>query len=102
MSTLWEVIGWACTVLLVGAYAMVATHKLDARSPLYHVLNLIGAIGLAAFSIYKTAWPQVALNAFWGGVALIGIIIAVVAARKLSAGRPAADSGFDERGVREG
>ena len=102
MSTVWEVIGWACTVLLVGAYAMVATHKLDARSPLYHVLNLVGAIGLAAFSIYKTAWPQVALNAFWGGVALIGIVIAVIAARKIRSGRPVGDHGFDERGVREG
>ena len=102
MSTLWEVIGWVCTVLLVGAYAMVATRKLDARSPVYHVLNLVGAVGLAAFSIYKTAWPQVALNAFWGGVALIGIVIAVIAARKLSAGSPVADPGFDERGVREG
>ncbi len=102
MSTLWEVIGWTCTVLLVGAYAMVATRKLDARSPLYHVLNLVGAIGLAAFSIYKTAWPQVALNAFWGGVALIGIVIAVVAARRIRTGRRVGDPAVDERGVREG
>jgi cation transport ATPase len=102
MSTLWEVIGWACTVLLVGAYAMVATRKLDARSPTYHVLNLVGAIGLAAYSLYKVAWPQFALNLFWGGVALIGIVIAVVAARKIRAGRPAADPAVDERGVREG
>lgn len=102
MSTLWEVIGWTCTVLLVGAYALVATRKLDARSPTYHVLNLIGAIGLAAFSIYKTAWPQVALNAFWGGVAVIGIGIAVIAARRITAGRPAAEPALDERGVREG
>jgi len=102
MSTLWEVIGWTCTVLLVGAYAMVATQKLDARSPTYHVLNLVGAIGLAAYSLYKVAWPQFALNLFGGAVALIGIVIAVVAARKISAGRPADDPGFDERGVREG
>ena len=102
MSTLWEVIGWTCTVLLVGAYALVATRKLDARSPTYHVLNLIGAIGLAAFSIYKTAWPQVALNAFWGGVAVIGIGIAVVAARRIRAGRPGDAPALDERGVWEG
>ena len=102
MSTLWEVIGWTCTVLLVGAYALVATRKLDARSPTYHVLNLIGAIGLAAYSLYKVAWPQFALNLFWGAVALIGIVIAVVAARRLRADRPAAAPAFDERGVREG
>ena len=102
MSTVWEVIGWTCTVLLVGAYALVATRKLDARSPTYHVLNLIGAIGLAAYSLYKVAWPQFALNLFWGAVALIGIVIAVVAARRLRSDRPAAVPAFDERGVREG
>ena len=102
MSTLWEVIGWVCTVLLVGAYALVATRRLDARSPTYHVLNLIGAIGLAAYSLYKVAWPQFALNLFWGAVAVIGIIIAVIAARKLTSGAPAASTKFDERGVREG
>jgi cation transport ATPase len=102
MSTLWEVIGWTCTVLLVGAYALVATRKLDARSPTYHVLNLVGAIGLAAYSLYKVAWPQFALNLFWGAVALIGIVIAVVAARRIRSGLPAGSPGFDEEGVREG
>lgn len=102
MSTLWEVIGWSSTVLLVGAYALVATRRLDARSPTYHVLNLVGAIGLAGFSIYKTTWPQVALNAFWGGVALVGIIVAIVAARRLRSGRPEGAPAFDEEGVREG
>jgi cation transport ATPase len=102
MSTLWEILGWACAVILVGAYALVATRRLDARSPTYHVLNLVGAIGLAAYSLYKAALPQFALNAFWGTVALIGIVIAVVAARRIRAGRPAGDPAFDEQGVREG
>ena len=102
MSTIWEIIGWTCTVLLVGAYALVATRRLDARSPTYHVLNLIGAIGLAAYSLYKVAWPQFALNLFWGAVALIGIVIAVVAARRIRSGLPADSPGFDEEGVREG
>ena len=102
MSTLWEVVGWTCTVLLVGAYALVATRRLDARSPMYHVLNLVGAIGLAAYSLYKVAWPQLALNLFWGVVAVVGIVIAVVAARRLRLGDPVPIEGFDERGVREG
>ena len=56
MAMLWESIGWISTVLLVGGYALVATRRLDARSPTYHVLNLVGAIGLAAYSLYKVAW----------------------------------------------
>lgn len=102
MTVFWEVVGWAAAVLLVGAYALVATRRLDANSPTYHVLNLVGAIGLAAYSLYKVAWPQFALNLFWGGVALIGVIIAVVAGRRLRSGFPEEAPGFDERGVREG
>ena len=102
MAMLWESIGWISTVLLVGGYALVATRRLDARSPTYHVLNLVGAIGLAAYSLYKVAWPQFALNFFWGAVALIGIVIAVVAARRIRGDRLEVETGFDERGDREG
>ena len=66
------------------------------------IRDIAGAIGLAAYSLYKVAWPQFALNLFWGAVAVIGIIIAVIAARKLTSGAPAASPEFDERGVREG
>lgn len=102
MSTLWEVIGWAATVLLVGAYALVATHRLDARSALYHVLNVVGAIGLVSYSIYKMAWPQVALNAFWGAVGVIGIIMGLRAASRLRRGNGEASPAPDDTGVREG
>ena len=101
MSILWEVIGWSATVLLVGAYALVATHRLDARSPVYHVLNVIGALGLVSYSIYKMAWPQVALNSFWGAVGVIGIIMGVRAARAITT-KGAASPSPDETGVREG
>lgn len=102
MSAVWEILGWAATVLLVGAYALVATHRLDARSPLYHVLNVVGAIGLVSYSIYKMAWPQVALNAFWGAVGVIGITMGVVAARRIKQGSGAPSPLPDETGVREG
>ena len=102
MSTLWEIVGWAATVLLVGAYALVATHRLDARSSLYHVLNVVGAIGLVSYSIYKMAWPQVALNAFWGAVGVIGIIMAIRAASRLKTGSGASSLAPDDTGVREG
>ena len=35
----------------------------------------------------------------FGLLALIGIVIAVTAARKLRSGRPVADPGFDEQGA---
>ncbi|MGI9196738.1 MAG: CBU_0592 family membrane protein [Candidatus Nanopelagicales bacterium] len=102
MSIVWEILGWAATVLLVGAYALVATHRLDARSTTYHVLNVIGAAGLVSYSIYKLAWPQVALNVFWGAVGVIGILMAIRVARSARKGSAAAGPSFDESGVREG
>lgn len=102
MSIVWEIIGWTATVLLVGGYALVATRKLNAHSTVYHVLNVIGAIGLAAYSLYKVAWPQFALNLFWGAVAVIGIMIAIRATKSVKAGKAAPAASFDETGVREG
>ncbi|TEX52306.1 MAG: hypothetical protein B7C55_01125 [Actinomycetales bacterium mxb001] len=103
MTIVWEIIGWAAAVLLVGAYALVATRRLDARSTAYHVLNVVGAAGLVAYSIYKMAWPQFGLNLFWGAVGVIGIIIGIRGSRSVSdRNPPGGAASFDEEGVREG
>lgn len=104
MTAVWEIIGWAAAVLLVGAYALVATRRLDARSATYHILNVVGAAGLVAYSIYKMAWPQLGLNLFWGAVGVVGIIIGLRAARSTSDRHQSSASAasFDEEGVREG
>jgi len=98
----WEVVGWGGAVLLVTAYALVATHRLDARSKTYHLMNLGAAVLLTVYSIVKFAWAQVALNAFWGAVAVIGIILAITAARGLTtaAVEPGVEPGVEP--VREG
>lgn len=103
-SVAWETVGWIATVLLVGGYALVATRVLSAHSMRYHVLNLAGAIGLVLYSMYKLAWPQLALNLFWGAVAVIGIAVAVRATRSMrSASSGAPPPGLDdEEAVREG
>jgi len=104
VAVFWEVIGWVSAVILVGAYAAVATRRLDARSAVYHILNVVAAAGLVAYSIYKLAWPQFALNVFWGAVGVIGIILAVrgVRASASSSRSGATNSEVDETRVREG
>lgn len=102
MSVLWEFIGWGSAVVLVGAYALVATHRLEARGVRYHALNLIAALGLAAYSAVKMAWPQVALNAFWAAIAVVGVILAVGAARGITNARVEPDPEPGVEPVREG
>ncbi len=102
MSELWEIVGWGSAVVLVGAYALVATHRLEARSATYHVLNLAAALGLAAYSVVKMAWPQVALNAFWAAIAIVGVLLAVSAARGLTSAAVEPDPEPGVEPVREG
>jgi len=101
VATFWEVVGWAAAVLLVGAYGLVATRRLDARSAAYHVMNLIGAVTLAAYSIYKSALPQLALNGFWAVIAVVGVALAVLATRGLTNARVEPDPEPGVEPVRE-
>lgn len=102
MSVTWEVIGWGSAALLVVAYLLIATHVISAHRPVYHVLNLVGGIGLTAYSLYKAAWPNAVLNVFWAVVAVVGIAMAYRAARSMrGAGAPPSESS-DEEPVREG
>jgi hypothetical protein len=83
MQTAAAIIGWSGAVMLLGAYGLVATHRLTSRSVSYHVLNLAGALGLTIYAISISAWPNVALNAFWTVVGVIGIVMSVRAIRAL-------------------
>ncbi len=102
VSIFWEVVGWAGAVLLVSAYALVATHRLDARGRTYHGMNLVAAVALSAYSVVKVAWAQVALNAFWGAVAVVGIILAITSARGLTTAAVEPDLEPGAEPVREG
>ncbi|MBA3729862.1 MAG: hypothetical protein H0W92_03520, partial [Sphingomonas sp.] len=48
--------------------------KLDAKSPTYQWLNVIGAIGFIANSSWNGAWPSAALNVIWVGIGVVALI----------------------------
>ena len=71
-SVLADAIGWAGALCLLLAYAGLATSRLTAGAP-YHVLNLVGAGGLAFNGAYHHAWPSVALNVVWLGIGAVAL-----------------------------
>ena len=83
MQTVAAILGWSGAVMLLGAYGLVATHRLTSRGVSYHVLNLAGALGLTLYAISIAAWPNVVLNSFWTIVGVVGIVISARAIRKL-------------------
>jgi len=69
-----EIIGWYGTIAILTAYALVSFGFLPAGSLWYQLLNLTGACGMIAVSVYKNAYQPAALNAVWFLVALLALL----------------------------
>ena len=57
--------GWAAAALILGAYALLSFGKIQARSPVYQWMNIVGAVGFIINCTANGAWPSVALNMVW-------------------------------------
>ena len=69
-----ELFGWYGTCAIVLAYVLVSFSVIPAESLQYQLLNLTGALGIAAVSFYKKTYQPGVLNIIWFVVALIAII----------------------------
>lgn len=64
--TFWsDVLGWIGAVMLLAAYGMVSTRRLEGDSRLYQGLNIVGSLFLAFNTAVRGAWPSTTLNAAW-------------------------------------
>jgi hypothetical protein len=68
-----EVCGWAGTLLILAAYALLSNGKMQARSALYQWMNVVGAAGLIINSAWNSAWPSVTLNVVWMALAMFAL-----------------------------
>ena len=69
-----QIIGLLGPLFLLGAYALLSSGKLVATSPLYQVLNLLGASVMAWVGITTNVWSVWVLNGIWSLIALLGLI----------------------------
>ncbi len=74
LDILMEVVGWVGGTLILAGYFLLTNGKLDAKSPTYQWLNVIGAIGFIANSGWNGAWPSAALNVIWVGIGVVALI----------------------------
>ncbi|WP_310474241.1 CBU_0592 family membrane protein [Sandarakinorhabdus sp.] len=65
-----EAAGWIGAVLVLAAYALASAGRLDAKSPLFQWLNLVGAAGFVVNTAYHGAIPSMVLNIIWCGIAV--------------------------------
>ena len=76
-----EVVGWIGAVLILAGYGLLSAGKLDAKSPAYQWLNVVGAAGFIANSSWNGAWPSAALNVIWVGIGAVALL-RIFASRK--------------------
>ena len=59
------ILGIIGMIILVSAYFLVITGKLDAKSRLYLALNIIASIVLGIYAYSIMSWPFLAINVVW-------------------------------------
>ena len=69
-----NIIGWIGVGLLLLAYGLVSTRKLEGDSPAYQWLNMAGAVMLICNSFYFGAFPSVGVNVAWVGIAIFALL----------------------------
>jgi len=59
---------WVAALLILGSYGLLSFGKIQARSPIYQLMNILGALGFIVNCVWNGAWPSVALNVVWVGI----------------------------------
>ena len=68
-----DAIGWTGAALLLAAYAMISSKKLEADSTTYQLLNIVGSVFLVANTIFYRAYPSSFVNVIWAAIAILSI-----------------------------
>lgn len=73
LKTFIDVAGWSATVLILGAYGLISSGKMTARSPVYQWMNIVGAIGFTINCGWNGAWPSFGLNVAWFAIGIYAL-----------------------------
>jgi len=74
MDMIIEIIGWLGMTLILIAYWLISSKRLEAKSIFYQMLNFLRAVGIVINAFYHKAFPSLALNTVWALIALWAII----------------------------
>lgn len=66
-----EAVGWAGALLILAAYILLSTGRLDGRSRAYQWMNVTGAAGFVVNSGWNGALPSAVLNIVWMGIGFL-------------------------------
>ncbi len=74
MEIIIDVTGWIGTCLIISAYYLISSKRLDGGSKTYQALNLFGAAGIGFNVFYHHAWPAFAMEIAWAAIAVYALV----------------------------
>ena len=69
-----QIVGLLGPLFLLGAYALLSSGRIVATSPMYQVLNLMGAGVMVWVGVSTNVWSVWVLYGIWCLIALLGLI----------------------------
>lgn len=73
-SQIYEILGWAGVVFVLGSYGLLATNIIDGNSWVYHALVLVGSIFIASISYIRRVFQPMVLNVCFSLLALVALV----------------------------
>jgi len=72
---IFDVLGWLGTGIVLTAYVLVSTGRIQAKATVYQAANVVAGVGLGLNALVNQAWPLVALNVVWAAVGLYNLVL---------------------------
>jgi hypothetical protein len=69
-----DILGWIGAVVVLTAYLLVSSNKIDGKSVIFQLLNLIGASLLIINTVALKAYPSAFVNVIWSGIAIYFLV----------------------------
>jgi len=68
-----DVLGWIGALLILSAYALISSKKVEGSSLSYQLLNIFASIFLTVNTAYYGAIPSTLVNIIWAIIAIYAI-----------------------------
>ena len=70
---IFDIVGWLGTAIVLTAYVLVSTGRVQPKATVYQAANVVAGVGLGLNALVNEAWPLVALNVVWAAVGLYNL-----------------------------
>lgn len=68
-----DILGWAGAFLIIAAYALISSKRVEGDSLFYQTLNIVGSVLLVVNTYYWGAIPSTLVNIIWAIIAFFAI-----------------------------